>query len=114
MRKLIVATLCASLTAFAMAEDASGLAEETVPPGQEKVQEPNQAAPAAPAASAVPAATPLPPGPAEPSAPAAPLVTPKSSVPLEKRRGGDITECLQAGSKSDKDIAACADKYRPR
>lgn len=39
-------------------------------------------------------------------------VTPKSSIPLEKRQGGDITQCLEAGSKSDKDIAACAEKYR--
>lgn len=37
---------------------------------------------------------------------------PKSSIPLDKRKGGDITQCLEAGSKSDKDIAACAEKYR--
>ena len=39
-------------------------------------------------------------------------VSPKSAIPLEKRQGGDITQCLEAGSKSDKDIAACAEKYR--
>lgn len=39
---------------------------------------------------------------------------PKSSIPLDKRQGGDITKCLEAGDKSDKAIAACADKYRPR
>lgn len=39
-------------------------------------------------------------------------VSPKSSIPLEKRRGGDITSCLEAGNKTDKDIAACAEKYR--
>jgi len=36
----------------------------------------------------------------------------KSSIPLAKRKGGDITQCLEAGSKSDRDIAACAEKYR--
>lgn len=36
---------------------------------------------------------------------------PKSAIPMQKRKGGDITQCLQAGS--DKDIAACAEKYRP-
>lgn len=38
--------------------------------------------------------------------------TPKSSIPLDKRKGGDITQCLGAGS--DKDIAACAEKFRPK
>ncbi len=57
-------------------------------------------------ASAVPPAAPA------ASEPQAAPVTPKSSIPLEKRQGGDITQCLEAGSKSDKDIAACAEKYR--
>lgn len=39
---------------------------------------------------------------------------PKSSIPLDKRQGPDITKCLEAGDKSDKAINACADKYRPR
>ncbi len=38
----------------------------------------------------------------------------KSSIPLDKRQGGDITQCLEAGDKSDKAIAACAEKFRPR
>jgi hypothetical protein len=42
----------------------------------------------------------------------APPVQSKSAIPLEKRKGGDVTECLEAGSKSDKDIAACAEKFR--
>jgi len=48
-----------------------------------------------------------------PPAPEVSAPAPKSSIPLEKRKGGDITKCLEAGSKSDKDIAACAEKYRP-
>ncbi len=72
----------------------------------------------------VPDATNEPDTPAQPAAPAVasepapasgeqgPAPTPKSSIPLEKRRGGDVTSCLEAGNKSDKDIAACAEKYR--
>ncbi len=58
------------------------------------------------AGSAVPSTTP-----ASGDQQAAPAV-PKSSIPLEKRKGGDVTQCLEAGSKSDKDIAACAEKFR--
>jgi len=72
-----------------------------------------QAAGQAAQASGVPAVAPAQPA-AQPSGRAeGPEATPKSSVPLEKRKGGDITQCLEAGSKSDKDIAACAEKYRP-
>ncbi|HEY5993836.1 MAG TPA: hypothetical protein VIU46_04455 [Gallionellaceae bacterium] len=83
--------------------DNSG-ANDTI--AQAQVEEPanpteSPAPPAAPASSA-PAAT------EQQGTP----VTPKSSIPLEKRQGGDITQCLEAGSKSDKDIAACAEKYR--
>jgi hypothetical protein len=34
----------------------------------------------------------------------------KSSIPLEKRKGGDVTHCLEL--KSNQEIAACADKHR--
>jgi hypothetical protein len=40
--------------------------------------------------------------------------TPKSSIPIEKRKGGDITQCLESGNKTDKEIAACAEKFRKR
>lgn len=35
----------------------------------------------------------------------------KSSIPLNQRKGGDITQCLEQGSNQA--IAACAEKYRP-
>ena len=118
MTRLIVVALFAGWAGLAMAADeAQGAQESKVAVLPQ--QEPAPAAPAmggqaAPAASGVPAA---PGATAEPTgtatAPAAAVEAPKSSIPLEKRQGGDITQCLEAGSKSDKDIAACAEKYRP-
>ncbi len=70
------------------------------------------------AASGVPATTVAPqqgaqPGGEQPGGAQGPAAEPKSSIPLDKRQGGDITQCLEAGDKSDKAIAACAEKFRP-
>lgn len=40
-------------------------------------------------------------------------LAPKSSIPLDKRKGGDITSCLGDGTRTDKEIAACAEPYSP-
>ena len=72
------------------------------------------AAQAAPA-SGVPAAAPQ----APEGQPEQPAMVSKSSVPADKRKGGDITQCLDAGGqdaagKKDKEVAACAEPYSPR
>ncbi len=124
MIRPIVVALFAGWAGLAMAADeGQGLQGNKVAASAE--QEPASSGPAmgGQAASAVPAAPAMPAAPgatAEPSGTMAPAPAPataeapKSSIPLEKRKGGDITECLAAGSGSDKDIAACAEKYRPK
>jgi hypothetical protein len=119
MNKLIVAMICAMLAFPVLAEGQGGLADETTPPPSEQnagqtpadvdmanVRSGDQAA------SGVPA-TAQPSGEAQFGGSAQQQVDGKSVIPLDKRRGGDITECLQAGDKSDQAINACADKYRP-
>ncbi len=122
MIRAIVVALFAGWAGLAMvADEGQGLQGNKVAASTE--QEPASGGPAmgGQAASAVPAAPAMPAAPgatAEPSGTMAPAPAaaeaPKSSIPLEQRKGGDITECLAAGSGSDKDIAACAEKYRPR
>jgi hypothetical protein len=102
MKKLIIVVLMAGWAALAGAADEGS-----------NMQGNNAAVPAAAMpASAVPAAAPEMAQPAGETVPPAQQVAPKSSIPLDKRKGGDITQCLEAGSRSDKDIAACAEKYR--
>jgi hypothetical protein len=143
MSRLIVAALCAVLAFPVLAEEEGSLADAVKPPASDAAQQApadqgaaqppadQGAAPAdqgaAPAdqgatpadvdmarvraaeqaASGVPATGEAQGGGQTPSA------EPKSSIPLDKRQGGDITQCLESGDKSDKAIAACADKYRP-
>lgn len=134
MSKLIVAAVLAAFAAAAVAEGQGSIADVTVPPAPQQntaqapadvpqtpadvdmanVRSEAQAASGVPAAPAQPAAA-QPAGETPPGGQQAGQATEsKSSIPLDKRRGGDITECLQAGDKSDKAIAACAEKYRPR
>lgn len=115
MIRLIIVALFAGLTGSAMAVD------EGSAPGNEgpsvievlpTVSPPAAAEPAAAPASAVPA---VPAGAAQPPSapetrPAQAGVAPKSSIPIEKRKGGDVTKCLELGS--DREIAACAEKHR--
>lgn len=141
MSKLIVAAMCAMLAFPAMAEEQGSIADVTnAPPSEQNAaQTPADvdmanARAAAQAASGVPAtpqaapaeqgqpagaaagqpAAPAPAAEGQPAQQAGTAAEPKSSIPMGKRQGGDITECLQAGDKSDKAIAACAEKYRPR
>ena len=119
MSKLIVAVICAMLAVPVLAEDQGPLGDATTPPssGQSAGQTPAdedmanvRAGEGEQAASGVSATGEAQFGQRE----GADGVEPKSSLPLDKRKGGDITECLQAGDKSDQAINACADKYRPR
>lgn len=99
MNRLTVAVLCAGLMGSAMAVD-----EGDAPAAKEPVI---TALPAISAASEVPAAQPsIAP---ETGAPQANPPTSKSSIPLDKRKGGDATKCLEL--KSNQEIAACAAKY---
>lgn len=117
MSRLIVAALCAVLAFPALAEEEKSLAESVTPPASEQNQTPADVEMAKVRAAQQQAASGVPAAPAtgQPSGAAqAQQEEPKSSIPLDKRRGGDITQCLEAGDKSDKAINACADKYRPR
>ncbi len=118
MSRLFFAALLAAWMGQAVAADDGKIAQA------ETATEPTEPGPVngapeavAPAASAVPpaaAASAVPPAMTQPAAaPDNVPVLSKSSIPLEKRQGGDITQCLEAGTKSEKDIAACAEKYRP-
>jgi hypothetical protein len=138
MNRLILAALCAMLALPVLAAEQGSIADVTNMPESERnaAQNASQASGQTPAdvdmanvrsaqpASGVPA-TPAKPAEAQPGegqpgaqqpagAQQAPEAEPKSSIPMDKRQGGDITQCLEAGDKSDKAIAACAEKYRPR
>lgn len=113
MNKLIVALLCTLLTVPALAEDQGAASQMPADVDMANARGDGQAA-SAPAAPA-----PAPSEQAQPSSPGgeqdqATQPEPKSSIPLDKRQGPDITKCLDAGDKSDQAINACADKYRPR
>lgn len=137
MSRLIVAAICTALAFPVLAEDEGSLADAVKPPasaqgqGAAPASADQKAAPAEENASQAPAdvdmanvraaqqaasgvpATGEAPGGADSGGAQAQPAEPKSSVPLDKRQGGDITQCLDAGDKSDKAIAACAEKYRP-
>ncbi len=118
MRRLTIVGLCAGLgvmgSAVAADEDKAVqpvpiVSEPVAASGVVPASAPAAASPTAttpPAATAVPAT----PG-AVPTAVQAPAA-PRSGVPPGLRQGGDITQCLAAGS--EKEIAACAEKYRPK
>ncbi len=136
MSRLILAALCTVLALPVLAAEEGGIADVTNTPESERnaaqnaAQNAGQASGQTPAdvdmanvrsaqpASGVPATPAKPaeaqPGEGQPGARQAPETEPKSSIPMDKRQGGDITQCLEAGDKSDKAIAACAEKYRPR
>ena len=104
MNRLTVAVLCAGLMGSAMAVD-----EGNAPAAKEPLI---TVLPAVSAASEVPAAHPsIAPETSAPetSAPQANPPASKSSIPLDKRQGGDATKCLEL--KSNQEIAACAAKY---
>ncbi len=132
MSRLILAALCTVLALPVLAAEEGGIADVTNMPESERkaAQNAGQASGQTPAdvdmanvrsaqpASGVPATPAKPaeaqPGEGQPGARQAPEAESKSSIPMDKRQGGDITQCLEAGDKSDKAIAACAEKYRPR
>ncbi len=139
MSRLILAALCAVLAFPVLAEEEGGIADVTSTPESERnaaqtpadvdmakvraAEQPASGVPATPAGTQPPAPQPPAPQPAagQPGGeaqgagqPQAETVEPKSSIPLDKRQGGDITQCLNADDKSDKAIAACAEQYRPR
>lgn len=105
-RLTIVVLLCIDLMGSAMAADAGNAAQGPVSAESATTS----TAPAASAASAVPAATGQPSNVMETPAPQTNPPVSKSAIPLEKRRGGDVTKCLELGSNQE--IAACADKHR--
>ncbi len=115
MMRLMVTALCAGFIGSAVAADE--VAQEEAPPSQQEAPAPavaepvpGVAPPPAPASGVPPTAAPAP----TTAAPEAEQSASKSSIPLEKRRGGDITRCLSDGVKTDKEIAACAEPYSPR
>lgn len=134
MNRLIVAGICALLAFPALAAEEGSLADAVTPPAAEQSAAPAPAAQnaaeapadvdmanvraAQQAASGVPATGEgqggAQPGGGQPGTDQTQPVEPKSSIPLDKRQGGDITKCLEAGDKSDKAIAACANQYRPK
>ncbi|HMC12867.1 MAG TPA: hypothetical protein VKG67_00800 [Gallionellaceae bacterium] len=105
-RLTIVVLLCIDLMGSAMAADAGNAAQGPVSAESATTT----TAPAASAASAVPAATAQPSNVLETTEPQANPPVSKSAIPLEKRKGGDVTKCLELGSNQE--IAACAEKYR--
>jgi len=110
--RLTVVALCAALMGSAMAADAGNIAQGAVS-GVSATTTTAPAAVADQAAPAVPAATATTAQPSNALEAPAPQANPpvsKSAIPLEKRKGGDATKCLELGS--NKEIAACAEKYR--
>lgn len=92
-----------AVSASKLAQESEKLAPESDTPGDRETQ-------AEVPASAVPSATSQPPNAPEARVPQAGAPAPKSSIPLDKRKGGDVTKCLELGSNQE--IAACADKHR--
>ncbi len=105
MIKLMVMALCAGFIGSAVAAE-DGQAEQSNAPAQ-MVTPPPASAPAA-ATQTAPAAG----APQAPNAAAQPASAeaPKSGISPEKRQGADATKCLEL--KSDREIAACAEKFR--
>ena len=136
MAKYLIAALCVMLAVPAFAEDDDNLsaieqvrklseeqdkAEQKKKAGEQTPTASEQGDAATngevkaadiPSASGVPESTP-------PSADGGSTMAPKSSIPPEQRKGGDITQCLDADGKTgteqkDKAVAACAEPYSPR
>ncbi len=109
MTRLTIAVLLASVIGSASAADESKV--EPLAPAVPIVEQPVAAS--APMAASAPVAAPAP-APAatqnEAAAPTTAPVGPRSGIPLSLRRGADATKCLELGP--DKEIAACAEKYR--
>ncbi len=115
MMRLMVTALLAGFIASAVAAEEDQTAQQEAPAPAVAEPVPAVAPPPAPASGVPPTAAPQPaPATTEAPAPEAGESVSKSSIPLEKRKGGDITKCLSDGVKTDKEIAACAEPYSPR
>lgn len=101
MTRLLIAAFCSIWMASAAADALPQAASSPAAQQQQPVNAPAETPPA----SAVEGT--------QPDVQGGEVLEPKSAIPIDKRKGGDITKCLEDGNRTDQEIAACAEPYSP-